>query len=472
MSGDDINRLFGLQLDFSSEIRETGYKDRIKKIKKIKSWTYENRLNIQKALKDDLSKPTVETDITETWVTIDMANDIIKNLKKWMSAKTVPNSFPVIFSRSSIEYYPKGVCLIIAPWNYPFQMCIAPLLYSIAAGNCTIIKPSESTPHTSKLVFDMIGELFKQEEVSVVEGAKEESKKLLELPFNHIFFTGSEGVGKKVVQASSKFLSSVTLELGGKSPVVVDKKYNLGKVVNRLVATKFLNLGQSCIAPDYVIISEDDYEDFFNLLIKKINSCYGSSFKEQLGSESLARIVNKAQHARLVELIDNNKDDIVYGGEHSDEDLFISPTVMKVSSQKEEPLKGEIFGPILPIVTFSNEKDLESILLKTNNPLALYIFSNNKRFINKVKNQSSSGAVCINDVAAQFLNHNLPFGGVMSSGSGRYHGYAGFQEFSNQRSVIHQSKINFLSILSAPYTKSTHRVVKFLLKLYSKYKIF
>lgn len=472
MNSGDINKLFGLQLEFSGEIRKTSYKDRIKKIKKIKSWIYENRSTIQKALKDDLSKPTVETDITEIWVIFDMANDIIKNLKQWMSVKAVSNPLPVILSRSSIEYYPKGVCLIIAPWNYPFQLCIAPLLYAIAGGNCAVIKPSEITPHTSKLVFDMMGELFDQKEVSVVEGAKEESKELLGLPFNHIFFTGSESIGKKVVQASSRFLSSLTLELGGKSPVVVDKKYNLGKVVNRLVATKFLNLGQSCIAPDYVIISEDDYKDFLNLLIKKIRSSYGDSFKEQLGSSSLARIVNKAQHSRLVELINNNKDDVVYGGEYSDEDLFIAPTVMKVSNHKEEPLKEEIFGPIIPIVTFLNEKDLESMLLQINNPLALYIFSNNRRFINKVKNQSSSGAVCINDIAAQFLNHNLPFGGVMSSGSGRYHGYAGFQEFSNQRSVIHQSKINFLSMLSAPYTKGTHRLVEFLLKLYNKYKFF
>ncbi len=469
MTNSDINKLFNLQLDFSVSVRKTSYNDRIKKIKKIKNWIYDNRSSIQKALDKDLSKPVIETDITEIWVTIDMANDIIKNLKEWMSPKVVSNPLPVLFSRSSIEYYPKGTSLIISPWNYPFQLCVAPLLYAIAAGNCAVIKPSEVTSNTSKLVFDMISELFHKKEVYVVEGAKEEAQELLNQPFNHIFFTGSEQIGRKVVEASSKFLSSVTLELGGKSPVVVDRGYNLKKVINRLVSTKFINLGQSCIAPDYVVIHKEDYKHFIKLLINEIESSYGASFEDQIKSNSLARIANESGYSRLIKLINEHKDSIVYGGKYRDKDLFLSTSIKNITSLDEkEPMTWEIYGPVLPVITYSQSKDLEAILSNINNPLALYIFSNNKKFINRIKNQSSSGAVCINDIAAQFLNHNLPFGGVMNSGSGRYHGYAGFKEFSNQRSIIHQPKINFLSMLSAPYTKSTHRLVEFLLKIYKK----
>ena len=205
------------------------------------------------------------------------------------------------------------------------------------------------------------------------------------------------------------------------------------------------------------------------MLINEIESSYGASFDDQIKSNSLARIANESGYSRLIKLINEHKDSIVYGGEYHDEELFISPTIMNLTSEgHKEPLTWEIFGPVLPIITYSQSKDLEIILSNINNPLALYIFSNNKKFINRIKNQSSSGAVCINDIAAQFLNHNLPFGGVMNSGSGRYHGYAGFKEFSNQRSIIHQPKINFLSMLSAPYTKNTHRLVEFLLKIYKK----
>ena len=463
-----INDIFKLQSDFSKEVRATSHKERIIKIKKIKNWIYSNRHHIQNVLSEDFSKPKIETDITEIWVSMDMANHIMKNLKYWMRPKVVPNTLPVILSKSMIEYYPKGQSLIIAPWNYPFQMCIAPLLYSIAAGNCTIIKPSEATPKTSSLINSMISELFDEKEICVIEGAEEEARELLNLPFNHIFFTGSSRIGRKVVQASSKFLSSTTLELGGKSPVIIDRGYNLNKVINRLIATKFINMGQSCIAPDYVAVHTDDYNIFIEKLINELKLSYGETFKEQIKSKSLARIVNKTQFDRVLELIEKNKDKILYGGDSDNEELFISPTIISSPLNKEEPLLEEIFGPIIPIVKYSSESDIDSIISNVDCPLALYIFSNNDKFINKIKNQTSSGALCINDIAAHFLNNNLPFGGVMGSGSGRYHGFSGFKEFSNQRSILHQSRLNFLSILSPPYTKRIENLVNLLIKFYKK----
>ena len=295
-----IRNKFNNQLEFSSQLRKSDFKQRIVKIKKIKNWIYLNKAKIRSALSKDLSRPELETNITEILTTVDMANDIIKNLKKWMAPKSIPSSLSVITSKSSTEYYPKGTVLIISPWNFPFQLCIAPLLYSIAAGNTAIIKPSEMTPATSNLVYEMVNELFEEKEVCVIEGAVEESEQLLELPFNHIFFTGSTSIGKKVVQASSKYLSSFTLELGGKSPVIIDKGFDNKKVINRLITTKFMNMGQTCIAPDYLVVHDDDYDNFLNQLINTLNVTYGKNFNDQLNSKSLGRIVNDKHLNRLV----------------------------------------------------------------------------------------------------------------------------------------------------------------------------
>ena len=463
-----IRNKFNNQLEFSSQLRNSDFKQRIVKIKKIKNWIYLNKAKIRSALSKDLSRPELETNITEILTTVDMANDIIKNLKKWMAPKSIPSSLSVITSKSSIEYYPKGTVLIISPWNFPFQLCIAPLLYSIAAGNTAIIKPSEMTPATSNLVYEMVNELFEEKEVCVIEGAVEESQQLLELPFNHIFFTGSTLIGKKVVQASSKYLSSFTLELGGKSPVIIDKGFDSKKVINRLITTKFMNMGQTCIAPDYLVVHDDDYDNFLNQLINTLNVTYGKNFNDQLNSKSLGRIVNDKHLNRLVDLLENYKSKILYGGDYSKDDLFVAPTIIDASSNEKEPLEQEIFGPIIPIVRYSSEQELEKIISKINTPLALYIFSSNKKFISKIKNNTSSGGLCINDMAAHFLNFNLPFGGVMSSGSGRYHGFSGFKEFSNQRSILHQSRINLLSIIGPPYTDKINKLVEWILVLYKK----
>ena len=463
-----IRNKFNNQLEFSSQLRNSDFKQRIVKIKKIKNWIYLNEAKIRSALSKDLSRPELETNITEILTTVDMANDIIKNLKKWMAPKSIPSSLSVITSKSSIEYYPKGTVLIISPWNFPFQLCIAPLLYSIAAGNTAIIKPSEMTPATSNLVYEMVNELFEEKEVCVIEGAVEESQQLLELPFNHIFFTGSTLIGKKVVQASSKYLSSFTLELGGKSPVIIDKGFDSKKVINRLITTKFMNMGQTCIAPDYLVVHDDDYDNFLNQLINTLNVTYGKNFNDQLNSKSLGRIVNDKHLNRLVDLLENYKSKILYGGDYSKDDLFVAPTIIDASLNEKEPLEQEIFGPIIPIVRYSSEQELEKIISNINTPLALYIFSSNKKFISKIKNNTSSGGLCINDMAAHFLNFNLPFGGVMSSGSGRYHGFSGFKEFSNQRSILHQSRINLLSIIGPPYTDKINKLVEWILVLYKK----
>ena len=468
MNKDKISEIFNIQSKNAVNIRNSDFNERIKKIQLIIDWIYLNEDSIKESLKKDLSKPALETNITEIWVTVDLAKNVIRNLKRWMKRKRVSSSLSVLLAKSYVEYYPKGICLVISPWNYPFQLCLAPLIYSIAAGNCTVIKPSEITPSTSNLVSRMIGELFNQNEVAVIEGGQNEAEILLEQPFNHIFFTGSDKVGEKIVQASSKHLSSFTLELGGKSPVFIDKGYNLDKVINRLIAAKFVNLGQSCIAPDYLIIHKDDYNLFIDKLSKAIDAAYGSTISEKISSDSLARIVNDNHFNRLASLIDSNSDSIVFGGEVDKTSKFISPTVLDGNKLNGDISCSEIFGPVLPVFTYEEYEDLSMHIDGMGNPLALYIFSINKAFIDNIKNKTSSGGVCVNDIGAQFLNHNLPFGGVMRSGSGRYHGYAGFKEFSNQRSIIYQSRLNFLSSLSPPYTNKIKKMVDILLKFYKK----
>jgi len=468
MDSSTINKIFDLQVKNKKVIRQTSYRERINKIKSIVDWMYKNREAIKDALKKDLSKPGVEVDITEMWVAVNFAKDVIKNLRRWMIPKKVPSSLAVLFSKSYIEYYPKGVCLIISPWNYPFQLCVVPLIYSIAAGNCCIIKPSELTPNTSKLVHQMVKDLFNEGEVAVIEGNAKEASLLLEMPFNHIFFTGSDSIGKKVVEASSRHLSSVTLELGGKSPVVVDKGYSLSSVVDKVVTAKFINLGQSCIAPDYIAVQDDDFEGFVEMLIKKIKFTYGNNFDQQKNSKSLARIVNEKHFNRLVDMIDDKGCKILYGGGYDKKDLFISPTIVDMRGNKTQISNQEIFGPVIPVISYSSDSDLDSILDKVGDPLALYVFSKSKKFISRIKSSTSSGAVCVNDIAVHFLNQHLPFGGVMGSGRGRYHGFSGFKEFSNSRSIIIQSKINFLGMIGPPYSKTVKKIVDTLIYLYKK----
>ena len=466
MNKENIGDLFQSQFSTAPLLRETDYKSRIKKIQSVVDWIYDNRGNIKSALDKDLSKPGFETDIAEIWVSIDLAKNVINNLKEWMEPRRVSSTLPVLFSKSYIKYYPKGVCLIISPWNYPFQLCVAPLIYSIAAGNSTIIKPSESTPHCSKLVAQMASDLFDSREVAVVEGDKKEAQLLLNLPFNHIFFTGSSNIGKKILTSASAYLSSVTLELGGKSPVIIDKNYNLKTVSDRIIATKFINLGQSCIAPDYIVVHESQYQEFIDVMVDKIKISYGDGFEDQMNSDSLARIINDSHFNRLADIISKNKNSVIYGANHDIKTKFIQPTLINAETSTADLLKEEIFGPLLPIVKYNSEDDLDKILCNIDNPLALYIFSNNRKVINRVESSTSSGSVCINDIAAQFINHNLPFGGVMGSGIGRYHGFSGFKEFSNIRTITHQSKINFLNLLKAPYTNRIRKIADFLLRLY------
>ena len=460
-----IVEIFDAQVKNKKAVRLMGYKERRKKIRKITHWMIGNRQGIQDALYKDFKKPKTEVDMAEIYIILDHAKHTIKNLKFWMKPEGVLPSFPIIFSKSHIEYYSKGVCLIISPWNYPFQLTVSPLISAIAAGNCAILKPSELTPKTSSLINKMVEDLFPNDEVAVIEGGKDEATELLSLPFDHIFYTGSSEVGKIVMDSAAKNLSSVTLELGGKSPTIVDGTYNLKKTAKRIVKGKFLNAGQTCIAPDYIIVKENLKREFIEVLSHEISSVYGVP-KSQDKSEDLCRIVNRRHYDRLKTILDENLESVVYGGGADAENLFISPTILDIKSASSSIMKSEIFGPLLPVLPFKSNEDLCDIISNFPSPLVIYVFSSSKSFVSEINENLESGATCINDVGIQFLNHNLPFGGVGNSGMGRSHGFAGFVSFSNQRSVMKRSPLDALDILSPPYTNRIKRVLNLMINRY------
>ncbi|PWK20867.1 aldehyde dehydrogenase family protein [Xanthomarina spongicola] len=446
-------------------VGNTTYKERIKKLKRLKNaleYTYRDLL--KNALYKDFKKPFVETDLTEIYLVIKEIKVVISNLKNWTSKQKVETPLALFGTSSWIHYEPKGVCLILSPWNYPINLTFSPLVSAIAAGNTVFIKPSELTPNTSKVMADLVKDVFNENEVVLIEGAVDVAQELLKLPFNHIFFTGSPAVGKIVMEAASKNLTSVTLELGGKSPTIIDETANINNAIENLVWGKHINNGQTCIAPDYVWIHESVKGSFIEAYKKKLEVYYTSDVST---SDSYCRIVNNKHYNRLVSYIENAKETdatIELGGHYNSNDNYIEPTV--ISNLKDDTLlmQEEIFGPILPIKTYKNIDEVINYINEREKPLALYIYSKNKRVINYVLNNTRAGGTCINTNALQVTNHYLPFGGSNNSGIGKTHGFFGFQDFSNQRAVLKRHTIGPLNLLFPPYNNWKQKIVDLTIK--------
>jgi aldehyde dehydrogenase (NAD+) len=458
----EMQELFSRHRDRALQLRCSTASERVEKLKKLRSWIEENRQALQEALYLDFQKPQVETDLTEYYLVkaeIDLA---IKGISKWMKPKGVKTPLTLIGSRSSILFEPKGVCLIIAPWNYPFSLLVAPLVSAIAAGNTVFLKPSEVTNNTSNLISRMIKTVFDKEEVVAYEGGNEVSTELLKLPFDHIFFTGSSRVGKIIMEAASKNLTSLTLELGGKSPNIIDETADLVDAVEKIVFNKFLNAGQTCIAPDYVMAHSTVYDQFVSLLKNRIEKVYGGNDKDLAGISSIKHFDH------LIGLMKNATSKgarIEFGGDYNEEKLRLTPTVLTGISSEMTLMHEEIFGPILPIIKFESLDEAIKFVNERPKPLALYFFSRDNSSIQKVIATTSSGGVCINDGNIQFSNNYLPFGGVNKSGVGRSHGYFGFKTFSNEKAILKQRiGLTSLKVLYPPYTKKVKKYVELLLK--------
>jgi aldehyde dehydrogenase (NAD+) len=421
------------------------------------STTY--RKEIQEALRLDFGKPVMETDLTEIFGVVSEIRHIKRNLTEWMREKSVGTPLPQLGSSSWVRQEPKGVTLIISPWNFPILLTFGPLASAIAAGNTAILKPSEMTPHTSALMGRMVTEIFDNQEVALFEGDAQVSTELLKLPFDHIFFTGSPNVGKVVMRAAAENLTSITLELGGKSPTIVDETADIKTAASRIAWAKMLNAGQICIAPDYVLVHERVKDKFVAQLTIEIEKLYGaqpenSGFYTQMSTEK--------HHARVAAMLTESVQagaKITCGGTINPATRMIAPTVV-VDAPLDSPLmQQEIFGPVLPVVGFKTLEAACDFVQSKDKPLALYFFSSKRRNQKFVLDNTRAGGTCINHCAVHFFNSNLPFGGVRYSGQGKGHGLAGFLEFSNTRGVYKQHIISITDILRAPYAAWKQRIL-------------
>ena len=364
--------------------------------------------------------------------------------------------FPL--ATSFIQKEPLGKVLIISPWNYPFGLTISPLIGAISAGNCITIKPSEISNHTSQIIQEMLEKHFNKEYIQVIQGGAEETQELLKENFDYIFFTGGEFVGKIVMKAAAKNLTPLTLELGGKSPCIVDKNCDINKTASRIVYGKFLNAGQTCIAPDYLLVHEEIKDELVEKLKQKINEFFGNEIEK---SKYFGRIINTKHFDRLKNYLNDVK--IIFGGKTNGKKHFISPTLVE-NCKDSKIMQEEIFGPILPIIKYSHENEVIDFINKMAKPLALYIFSNSKEFQDNFLVKTSSGGVCINDTIIYIANPNLPFGGVGNSGFGKYHGKASFDTFSNARSVFKNTTLFEIPKRFPPFDEYTLKIMRKIFK--------
>lgn len=409
------------------------------------------------ALYKDFKKPAFESVITETNYVITELKHTIKKMKSWSKPTRVLPSIINFPSRDYIYKEPYGRVLIIAPWNYPYQLALCPLVSAVAAGNQIVIKPSELTPNTSSIIAKIIRKTFHEEHVKVVEGGIEVSQDLLAQRWDYIFFTGSIPVGKIIAKAAAQYLTPTTLELGGKSPCIVDETAKLKLAAKRIVWGKFLNAGQTCVAPDYILVHQDVKSKFIDFLKQEITLAYGENPEK---SNDFARIVNTKNWERVKNLIEPTK--VIFGGQSTANSLYIAPTLIDESDIDSELMQEEIFGPLLPILTYRNKADIQIIFSKYEKPLALYVFTENDAFANEIIQKYSFGGGCINDTVIHLSNSRLPFGGVGYSGSGAYHGKFSFDTFSHKKSMIKKATWLDLPLRYAPYNDKLTLVKKLL----------
>lgn len=436
------------QREFFNSGNTLKYKYRIFQLKKLKKLIIDYEKQILDAVKEDLSKPDFENYFSEIQISLMELDFAIKNLKRWMKVEFVKTPFMHQPGYSFTKAESLGVVLIIAPWNYPFQLIISPLIANIAAGNCAILKPSEISENSSNIIAKLINENFDANYIKVIEGDAAVSESLLKLKFDHIFYTGSSAVGKIVMRAAAEHLTPVTLELGGKSPCIVDKNIALKTTARRIVWGKFFNVGQTCIAPDYVLVHKEQKENLIVELKKAIEEFYGGNAEI---SKDYARIINEKHFNRLKNYL--LEGEIVYGGKTNAEAKYIEPTILTNIKADAKVMQDEIFGPILPIMEYSDTEDVIEYINSRPKPLALYIFSKSSDFTKTILSRTSSGGVCINDTLSHITTTSLPFGGVGNSGMGKYHGKAGFNTLSHRKSVMKKSFLIDYSLRYPPYGK-------------------
>ena len=442
-----ISEILSTQKAFFNTDQTKDVSYRISLLKKLKKEIQLREEDIYAALKNDFNKSKFESYLSEYAIVISALDLVIKGLNGWAKPKRVKPTMLTFPASDYIYKEPYGTVLVIGPWNYPFLLALEPLIMAIAAGNTVVVKPSELTPNTSNLVEDILRNVFETSHVAVVQGGVTEATVLLEQRWDYIFFTGSVAVGKIVAQAAAKHLTPVTLELGGKSPCIIDESANLKLVARRVVWGKFINGGQTCIAPDYLMVNVKIKEQFIQHLKEAITYAYGDNAQN---SEDFPRIINQRNLMRLKSML--NDVNIIYGGVIDEADNYLSPTIIDEPSISDGVMQEEIFGPILPILSYTNEQDIEQVIQKFEKPLSFYIFSKDKPFVKRLLRKYSFGGGVVNDTLIHFGNHRLPFGGVGESGMGSYHGKKGYDTFSHSKAVSKRGNWIDPPVRYAPYS--------------------
>ncbi len=433
---------------------------RIEALTKLKQAIKKHESQLEEALKKDLGKPQFESYTTEIGFLYNSINHTIKHLKKWAKPKRVRTDVAQLIGKAYVYPAAYGSVLIIGPFNYPVQLLLEPLVGAIAGGNTAVLKPSELTPHVEAVLVKLIQETFDESYIAIVTGGVETNQALLCLPFDYIFFTGSVRVGKIVMERASHQLIPVTLELGGKSPVIVDETANLKLAAERIAWGKFMNTGQTCVAPDYVLVHQSIYDDFLNELQKAVIQFYGHNPKQ---NPDYGRIVTTAHTERLIRMIDENENQIVMGGEYQIDERYVSPTVFKNTSIESTLMEEELFGPLLPTMSYQTLEDIDCCLKKHPKPLAFYVFSENKSFSETLIHRYAFGGGCINDTLTHVASTYLPFGGVGTSGIGRYHGEASFKTFTYEKAIVKRSTKISVNLAFPPY-KNQLKMIKKIMK--------
>ena len=467
----EITRLFEAQKAFQPTLKALGADHRIARIRALRKALVDFRPAIKEAMWADFRKAPESVDKTDILPAAFEATYVARHVRRWMKPRRAHTPLFLFGTSSKVHVEPKGTALIMAPWNYPVNLTIGPLIAAVAAGCTAIVKPSEHVPATARVIRDLVASVFPPEEAVVVEGATDTATHLLSLPFDHIYFTGSPGVGRLVMKAAAEHLTSVTLELGGKSPTIVDETADIDHAASVLVFSKFTNCGQTCVAPDYVYVHAAVFDRLQEALIERIGRYYGPTAAEREERPEFGRLAT-VRHANRVRAL---AADAVAGGAtlvHGSTDVgaderFLDATILTDVPADAAVLNEEIFGPVLPLVRFERLEEVLADIVRRPKPLALYIFSRRKDHIRRVIGATSAGATVVNDALIHFLNLDLPFGGVGESGMGKGKGHAGFLAFSNERGVLTQHlRPPLLSLLYAPYTKWTRRLLDLLLRLF------
>ncbi len=432
---------------------------RMRALMRIRDEIRKNKGAVAEALRKDLGKSSYESYMCETGIVLSEIRWLLTHIKRLSRDKCVPTPIAQYISRCYIKKSPYGVVLIMSPWNYPFLLTMQPLIEAIAAGNTVVLKPSAYSPATSALIKEMIENIFPEKYVAVVTGGREENSSLLEQHFDKIFFTGSQAVGRDVLRAASKYLTPAVLELGGKSPCIVDRTANLQMAARRIIWGKFLNCGQTCVAPDYVLADESIRDELIEEMKNQIKKQFGES---PINNKNYGKIINEKHFDRICGLIGPDK--VVIGGSSDREKLKIEPTVMKDVTWDDAVMGEEIFGPVLPILTFQDVDDIPELLEDKPKPLAFYVFSGDKDTTDRLMERCSFGGGCVNDVVIHLATGNMPFGGVGESGMGCYHGKDGFETFSHRKSIVNKREWPDLPMRYQPFSRINEMLVRMFLR--------